>query len=209
MVSPGHDHARAGCAGEARRIAVHACPRRAEHHAPLDAERVGQRQPCLLEFGAEDHGAGPGVLDDAAQFIRRQAPVETDHDHAELAASVEQFHVFGRAVGEHGDALTGFEAPLIAQEFGTAAGLLVQLGVADLAPGKQIHQRRLVGKLLRLLDQPVGYEHFVLLVFAIRVVAEIAQECIDALHRGRLHDQLEKMPALGFQVCRQLGEVAP
>ena len=48
----------------------------------------GQRCARLLELAAVNYGAGPRVVHDAAQFVQRQAPVETDHERADLAAEL-------------------------------------------------------------------------------------------------------------------------
>jgi hypothetical protein len=87
--------------------------------------------PDLVEFLAPDQRHRLGIDCDPGQFGQRQAPVEADHDGAELAAAIEHFDVIGRTVGQHRHAIAGLDLPAFAHELGEAAGTFVELRIGD------------------------------------------------------------------------------
>ncbi|MNT40449.1 hypothetical protein D3C72_1767640 [compost metagenome] len=144
------------------------------------AQRHGARQ---LRRHGEEAVAGHqhfwrAVLQDRQQLGRRQPPVQADHHHAGLGAAVQHLEVVRAVVRQHRHARARRQLQVVTQVFREAAGAFVEVAIGHLAAALHVHQRDLVGEMLRVLVQPVDDVHAL-------ASAQLATSCTGPVPRSR------------------------
>ena len=144
---PGHFNGGAGHFRQRVLVADGLRPRRADDHAVLQAESLGEGDAGLVKLLAPDQARRPGIVEDTLEFIDGEPPIEADHHRTELAAAIQHLDVIRRTVRQHGHPVARIDLPALAQKLGEAARPFVELGIADATSAVKIHQGDLVGKL--------------------------------------------------------------
>ncbi|MCY1482504.1 hypothetical protein D9M68_160620 [compost metagenome] len=159
-------------AGHVGGLVVGQVQHRAQRHGARQIRGYGQ------EAVAGHQHLGRAVLQDRQQLRRRQAPVQAHHHHAGLGAAIQHLEIVRAVVRQHRHARARRQLQVVTQVFREAAGAFVEVAIGHLAAALHVHQRDLVGEMLRVLVQPVDDVHAL-------ASAQLATSCTGPVPRSR------------------------